>query len=555
MQQNLSRLTSSSATAFLCAVLCVYPLYIDRFSNLGVTKFTGCFTLFLLFSLWLGACTAIGAHAPAGRYRAARRDLTLWGVAAFVVTTLVSTVFSLSSLSSVWGLGGYYGGLMMVLFTAAGYWCIRSYADAGDFGFLTLGVGVTSSLVAVFYLLNIFNIDLIGTYANTAVVERAQFFSTLGQKDFNASSFAVTLPLVFYAFLFAPTRRRAAAAGVPAFFGALALAIVDSEALTLGIAAAAMVMVCHRDFTTRQLRRTALVAAAFFGWAWTMHLLRASVYTQGGTALLAKLGDPRVALPGAAVCLVLWALLALRSRSGRAEVSLCLPGRVLTGAVLVLAVAAVAVANCLPTLPLPGRLHNLLVFSDDWGTYRGTAWRIAFSTWADGSWWRKLIGVGPGMMHEAVAAWAGDAVTPRMNTFYAAHNEYLEQLLTTGLLGLAAWVLLIAAHLRRGFANWQRPGVAPVLLALCSYLAQSVVSIRVSMVFPLVMLLFGLLTAFTSPSSPAPPERRPAGRKQHPPKPLTRRQRAVRYAKITAAAIAGMAVSGALSGLLFWFLL
>ena len=50
-QQAINRLAGTSATAFLCAVLCVYPLYIDKFSNLGVTKFTGCFTLFLLFLL------------------------------------------------------------------------------------------------------------------------------------------------------------------------------------------------------------------------------------------------------------------------------------------------------------------------------------------------------------------------------------------------------------------------------------------------------------------------------------------------------------------------
>ena len=36
-QQAINRLAGTSATAFLCAVLCVYPLYIDKFSNLGVT--------------------------------------------------------------------------------------------------------------------------------------------------------------------------------------------------------------------------------------------------------------------------------------------------------------------------------------------------------------------------------------------------------------------------------------------------------------------------------------------------------------------------------------
>ena len=61
--QQLRRMAERSAVAFLLAVLCVYPLYIDKFSNLGVVKFTGVATLSWAFCLWLGALTAIG-HAP-----------------------------------------------------------------------------------------------------------------------------------------------------------------------------------------------------------------------------------------------------------------------------------------------------------------------------------------------------------------------------------------------------------------------------------------------------------------------------------------------------------
>ena len=107
-QQAINRLAGTSATAFLCAVLCVYPLYIDKFSNLGVTKFIACFTLFLLFLLWLVACTAIGARAPRPRNANAGRDVTLWGVLAFAGTSLISTFTSLSPTASTWGLGGYY---------------------------------------------------------------------------------------------------------------------------------------------------------------------------------------------------------------------------------------------------------------------------------------------------------------------------------------------------------------------------------------------------------------------------------------------------------------
>ena len=464
-------------------------------------------------------------------------------------------MLSLSPGASFWGLGGYYGGCMMVLFTAAGYLAVRAFAPQKILNGLTFCVGVTTALVTVLYVLNIFNIDLIGTYVDTAVVERAQFFSTLGQKNFCSGFMAFALPLVFYAFLVARGVRHTLFYGVPAFFGGLALAVVDAEGLTLGIGAAVMVLVCHKNFTTRHLRRAALISAAFFGWAAWMHYMRASVYTQGGTALLAKLGAWQVALPCMAASLLLWLVLFVLARKGiAAQAPLYLPGRVITIAVLAVGALAFVLANAMPNLPLPESLHNLLVFNDDWGTYRGVAWRAAFGTWADGSLLRKIVGIGPGMMHTAVAAWAGDAMTARMATFYAAHNEYLEQLLTTGILGLAAWLLLVAAHLRRGERSWNTPGVAPVMLALCSYLAQAVVSIRVSMVFPLVMLLFGALAALTAPELPQPAALAPRGKKQQKPEPLPPKN-AWYFAKTVLAAVLCMAAASGIAPLLFGFLM
>lgn len=539
-QQDLARLLASAATAMLVAVLCVFPLYIDKFSNLGLTKFSGGFTLILVFVAVLGACLLIGGKVPAGRF--AKKDPGVLWLGAFVLTGLVSTVASLSPVSSLWGLGGYYGGFSLVVITALAYLCIRAFGRAADVDFLFFGVGVTSSIVTVLYVLNIFNIDLIGAYRDTAVVERAQFFSTLGQKDFNAGFFAIVLPIVFYAWLTAKGRARNIAYGIPMVFGGLALAVVDAEALTLGVVVAAMVLVCHKNFDTRMVRRGALIGLSFFAWAAWMHHMRATVYTQGGRSLLSHFGDWQLAVPGMIFCATVWALLYWRARRGRPERSLCTVGRVMTAVCVAAVVLLFLLANLWPGFPSLGKLDDYLVFNDDWGTYRGTGWRAAWGTWSSAPWWRLLLGYGPGSMHRAMVAWAGDALTDRMNTFYAAHNEYLEQLLTTGLLGLVAWVGFVAVHLRRGFRAWARPGVAPVLLALCSYLAQAVVSIRVSMLFPLVMVLFALLWVL---GADAPKEPDPA---------LPARAARLRYAQITLCAVAGMAVAAPLSHMVLWFL-
>ena len=551
--QQLRRMAERSAVAFLLAVLCVYPLYIDKFSNLGVVKFTGVATLSWAFCLWLGALAAIGARPRAGRLPW-RTDHGLWALGAVVATGVVSTVTSLSPAMSLWGLGGYYGGCMMVLFTAVGYLAVRAFAPQKLLNGLTFCAGITTALVTVLYVLNIFNIDLIGTYADTAVVERAQFFSTLGQKNFCSGFMAFALPLVFYAFLVARGARHTVFYGVPAFFGGLALAVVDADGLALGIGTAVLVLLCQKIFTTRTLRRLMVIGMFFFADAGWMQYMRTHVYTQGGKPILAAFGH--YAQVGFAICAVVWAVLffALRSR----EIPLWKAGRVLTAIAVTLGVVLVVLANFMPGFPSLGKLDDLLVFNDDWGTYRGTAWRISWSAWTAQPFWRKLLGVGPGMMHTAVAQWAGADITARMKTFYAAHNEYLELLLTSGVLGLAAWVWFVTAHLRKAAQNWLRPGVAPVTLALVSYLAHAAVSIRVSMIFPEIMLLFGLLQVFCLPPEGEDAPIQPKGKKARQPVPNGNNAPAPGLIRTwigpVVAAVVMMVVCGAASRVVFGFL-
>ena len=549
--QQLRRLAERSAAVLLVTALCVFPLYIDKFSNLGVVKFTGICTLCWAFALWLGALAAVGARPLPGRLPW-RSDHALWALGAVVVSGVVSTALSLSPQASFWGLGGYYGGCMMVLFTAAVYLAARAFAPQKILNGLAFCLGITTALVTVLYVLNIFNIDLIGTYADTAVVERAQFFSTLGQKNFCSGFMAFALPLVFYAFLAARGVRHTVFYGIPAFFGGLALAVVDAEGLALGIGAAVLVLLCQKDFTTRTLRRVAVIGAFFFFNAGWMQYMRTHVYTQGGKPMLAALGH--VGRTGFFVCLAVWAVLYFGLR-GR-EIPLYKAGRAVAGVMLLGAVVLALLANFWPGFPSLGRLDDVLIFNDDWGTYRGTAWRITAETWLAQPLWRKLFGVGPGMMHTAVAAWAGADITARMKTFYAAHNEYLELLLTTGVAGLAAWLWFVAVHLRKAAKNWLRPGVAPVTLALVSYLAHAVISIRVSMIFPEIMLLFALLQVFCLPPEEAQPESAPKKRDkkakqlQAEPQPGLVRL----WGPVIVSAVVMMAVCGGASRVIFGFL-
>ena len=242
--------------------MCLYPLYIDKFSNLGVVKFTAVCTLFWAFCAWLGALALVGARPAPDRLRA--RDPSLWALGAFVLTGLLSTVLSLSPVASLWGLGGYYGGFMMVLFTAAGYLAVRAFAPQGLLNGLTFCVGLTTIVVTVLYVLNIFNIDLIGAYEDTAVIERAPVLLHPGAEELQRrGSWLLRCRWCSTPFWWPGGPRHTLFYGVPAFFGGLALAVVDAEGLALGIGAAVLVLMCQKIFTTRTVRRLAMLGGVF----------------------------------------------------------------------------------------------------------------------------------------------------------------------------------------------------------------------------------------------------------------------------------------------------
>lgn len=545
MDRSGRRHTAAAAAVFSAAALCAFPLFLDRFSNLGVVKFTAGATLCLAFSLWLGACCLVGSRPPRGRFAAARRDPTLWALAAFVAAGILSTVFSLDATASLWGLRGYYGGLVMALYTAAACLAVRAYAAAVDVRGVLCGMGWAALVILAVYLLNAFGFDPLGAYVGIAEQEKGQFFSTLGQFDYVAGGLALLLPAAWYLFLTAEGRRQTLAAAVPALGGTLAFSLVISDGLLLGVGTAALVAVCSRGFRTRHLGRVMLLGASFFGWAGLLRQLRAHFAFTGGLPLLAGLG--RWAVPGCLVCLVAWAV--LRRCPDR---PLYLAGRALAALTVVAALAGLLLANLWPGWP-GGVLDNFLVFGWEWGTWRGLAWQAALGAWCGGGPLRWLLGYGPCMTHDAIALWApvsGIAWPDRLDTFYAAHNEYLEQLLTTGLLGLAAWAVFAAAHLGRAWRHRRRPGVVPVALCLVSYLAQAAVSNRVSMLFPPVMVLFGWLAALCAvpePAAPAPAKGRKKAAAAAP-------NPAKRLATVYAAAFAAMWVSGALARVIFWFL-
>ena len=148
-----------------------------------------------------------------------------------------------------------------------------------------------------------------------------------------------------------------------------------------------------------------------------------------------------------------------------------------------------------------GFLRFLEGVDDSFGSGRGLLWRIALESFEQADWKGKLIGAGPDCYAEAVfnrLGWASDVWAGEhweFAVFTNAHNEILNQLCNTGILGAVSYLGIFAAGLWR-YHSWRGRDCIPFtwvgVLALAMYGAHSLVSFQQVLNTPLLFLVLGL---------------------------------------------------------------
>ena len=148
-------------------------------------------------------------------------------------------------------------------------------------------------------------------------------------------------------------------------------------------------------------------------------------------------------------------------------------------------------ANILGNVDKYGSLRNYIVFSDDWGTRRGYVWRISMEIYEGFPVLHKLFGYGPdtfGII--TVNTYYEDMVSKYSEKYDSAHNEYIQYLITIGIVGLTAYLgLLCTALMRIVRTAKNNPIMMAVPIAVLCYSAQAFVNISVPMVAPIMMTL------------------------------------------------------------------
>ena len=485
-------------------LLCAYPLFVTNYYyNITVSKMSFFAISASLAFFVCSMLTVMKADFSLISSKAALKKLTAtdWFMAVFLFACTVSCLISDYRQKAFFGTGGRYMGLLMMIFVVLAYFFISKYyvmreRDLYIFAF------AFSVLVAI-GVLQFIGFDPFGFLAATPEKYHKNFIATLGNINVFSSYICICSPVAMYNYCFARKGIRSVIWLAVSCIGFLALFVCNSDGGYIGYGVAFVACGYMSLRSSDAVKKFFRLAAAFFicgkafwllGEKSTLDVREFSVMTQ---MVIAKQYTYIIIAVFVIISLVLWKL--------NLPEKLLKAARIAYVACAVLAVAAVAAVmvyfSVINTEAQLSGLGKLFRFNDDWGTFRGYAWRWTVTAFSDYPFINKLFGMGEDTLALVLRPLFPEEMRETGLYFDNAHNEFLQYLATVGLVGVISYIGALGTcvvKLLRGTSVFK----SAFAVAVIAYAAQSCINILQPITSPLVFVFIGLVMCRDEPANP-----------------------------------------------------
>lgn len=516
ISQRFGNITSTLMTIYVLFYLCVFPLATrDKYFDILQFRFQLYWIPTLIYGilfLVLGIFYLLSdKRRNGGALIAKLKENLQWNVLktkltktdicfiALIFIMTLSVLFADYQYEALWGSRGRFNGLVLWLMFFIAYWLVTRFYHFKKwhlYAYLIAGC-----LPEIWGITDFFMLDLLHFHVGGAAEYIYTFVSSVGNINTYTNMVALHFGAAVTLFVLSECKWEKlltfVAVAISSF--AIVMGISDNGLLAAGAIFAFLPFVAWtsrqnvaRFFVTFSLFATSVLVTAYLT---TQH---ATIAVADGGSVLVTIGKTRAFM---LLTAALWlftmviAVLFRRKKSAEQEAKTTRVARRIWLVLFIVAVVAVIAvlvdANSGRHPEIWEAYKNVLIFSDTWGTGRGINWRFAWEFFAEkSSFLDKLIGNGPDTYYIiTMDNFKHPMKDAGYGIFDSAHNEYLECLVTIGVLGTIAYIGMLATSLRQMLKSRKNIYAVASGFAILAYAVQAVVNIAIPITTPIFMIL------------------------------------------------------------------
>lgn len=335
-----------------------------------------------------------------------------------------------------------------------------------------------SVILSVWAGLNFVGIDVLGMHENMYEGQVRSFVSGIGNIVFFASYFCMYLPIAFVMYTKASDTKNKIIYGSGVFFGAFAAFISGTDSAVICIFSLLLgllpLLIRNKDGLIRYIYALIIVMSAGI---FSELLGNFSSYGEYAFDNLMKIViDFHGFEIGMLLCVIMAALVYLLK--SRVKI---LPLKISYYVILALVFGVFLMSY--------DSLASLFKFDENWGTGRGYAWINAVKIFREEPFIYKLFGNGADTFGRLLVDYMGTNVGVNGQNFDNVHCEYLQYLLSFGLIGLSAYLFILIYTVKGLLKLRDNDFSDAIVFGMIGYMLQAVMGLNQVFTTPLFFIL------------------------------------------------------------------
>lgn len=402
-----------------------------------------------------------------------------WLILSIIISIGISTCSSMFPEYALTGEEGRYQGAIVCWTYGIAAFCILNF---GSFKKYYIEVMILAgTIVSLIAILNFYEIDILGTLQRIKAYQRHAYISTIGNINIFAAYLSVVVPAAVARLIVEKNKWKKYVLYVCLFilFGGMIASSCDSVYITLGTLFIGLPFFCLYDYEKRKCMSEILVifgATIFVSSLINKTLVYPLAYVDGMNRHFA---DINLACAIFIACVVVDIFFAMTKKMmDKVNKQTWQKGWLIFIVVVGVVVSAIYVTNT--------------TFDFRWGSYRAFIWGQGLDFYIKQPLKEKLFGIGPDMIFPVFYRFYGyEGMMVDGFAFYDnLHNEYLQYLVTIGLIGTILYVFSISRCFHRVYQNMkQSEDSFIVFMVMLCYVMQAFTNISMCCVTAVLFVL------------------------------------------------------------------